>query len=238
MISIELLILWWYTTHQKRWDIVFEKATYKEQAYNYLLNLILDNGLEPSKIYSERYFAELMGISRTPVREAILHLAQEGYIQIMSNRGIMLKELTQQEIHDILEMRTAIEGYCAVFASEHKDCEEWNILCKKLENYLDEEERISNSTRNADEFIQNDMEFHFAIIDFCGNQKMKEVIVNLRNQINSIGIKSFHKDTRMQDTVKEHRKIVEAIKSKNASKALEYMKSHLMSCESVLNEES
>ena len=216
---------------------MFEKATYKEQAYNYLLQLILNNGLEPSKIYSERYFAELMGISRTPVREAILHLAQEGYIQIMSNRGIMLKELTQQEIHDILEMRTAVEGYCAMFASGKKESEGWKELCNKLESYIKTEEEIANTTGNADEFIKNDLEFHFAIIDFCRNQKMKEVIVNIRNQINSIGIKSFHKETRMQDTVKEHRKIAEAIKEGNPQKALEFMKEHLISCERVLNDE-
>ena len=54
----------------------------RDRAYEYLLNLIINNHLESSKVYSERYFAEIMGISRTPVREALLQLQREGYIII------------------------------------------------------------------------------------------------------------------------------------------------------------
>ena len=131
-------------------------------------------------------------------------------------------------------MRAAIEGYCAVYAAEKAETEEGKILCQKLEEYLQYEEKLCNEGGDAEEFIKNDIDFHFAIIDFCGNKRMKEAIVNLRNQINRIGIKSFYKKNRMKDTTEEHRKIADAIKNGNASEAEKSVKTHLRSCEEIL----
>lgn len=209
---------------------MFEKATYKEQAYNYLLDLILKNGLEEGKVYSERYFAEKMGISRTPVREAILHLAQEGYITIQSNRGIQVKELSKEEIKDILQMREAIEGFCAEYAAERKE-ENKELVCV-LKKYIDEEEKnISH-----EEFIKNDIEFHTAIVDFCKNRIMKEAFINLRNQINRIGLKSFDNKERIQETLREHKEIVKAVESGDTALAKAAVKRHLESCLEVMTE--
>lgn len=209
---------------------MFEKATYKEQAYNYLLDLILKNGLEEGKVYSERYFAEVMGISRTPVREAILHLAQEGYITIQSNRGIQIKELSNEEIKDILQMREAIEGFCAEYAAERKD--ENRELISVLKKYIAEEE----NNISHEEFIKNDIEFHTKIVDFCRNKIMKEAFINLRNQINRIGLKSFDNEERICETLKEHKAIVNAVEKGDADLAKAAVKKHLQSCLTVMTE--
>ncbi len=213
---------------------MFVKSTFKEQAYEYLLNLIVNNQLEPSKVYSERHFAEIMGISRTPVREAILQLQKEGYIVIQSNKGIKVKEISQNEMHEILQMRMAIEGFCALYAAENITSQEGQELCQSMRSFLDSEEEMLNKEGIQEEFIKNDLGFHLAIIDFCGNSRMKESIVNLRNQISRIGLQSFYKKDRIIQTHKEHLKIYEAIKSGNAKKAFLNIKEHLLSCEEIL----
>ena len=213
---------------------MFVKSTFKEQAYEYLLNLIVNNKLEPSKVYSERHFAEIMGISRTPVREAILQLQKEGYIVIQSNKGIKVKEISQNEMHEILQMRMAIEGFCALYAAENITLQEGQELCQSMRSFLYSEEEMLNKEGIQEEFIKNDLGFHLVIIDFCGNSRMKESIVNLRNQISRIGLQSFYKKDRIIQTHKEHLKIYEAIKSGNAKKAFLNIKEHLLSCEEIL----
>ena len=213
---------------------MFVKSTFKEQAYEYLLNLIINNHLESSKVYSERYFAEIMGISRTPVREALLQLQREGYIIIQSNKGIKVREISQSEIAEIIQMRIAIEGFCAVYASEKVNTDKWQDLCSNLDHFLAIEEEMLGKENIQEEFIKNDLSFHLAVIDFCGNSKMKEALVNLRNQINRIGLQSLYKEERINQTHKEHLKIYEAIKSGNQRKAYLSIKEHLLSCENIL----
>ena len=101
-------------------------------------------------------------------------------------------------------------------------------------SFLDSEEEMLNKEGIQEEFIKNDLGFHLAIIDFCGNSRMKESIVNLRNQISRIGLQSFYKKDRIKQTHKEHLKIYEAIKSGNAKKAFLNIKEHLLSCEEIL----
>ena len=214
---------------------MFVKLTFKEQAYEYLLNLIINNKLDISKVYSERYFAEIMGISRTPVREAILQLQKEGYIQIQSNKGIKVKEITEKEIHEILQMRIAIEGFCALYASENINTTEGQNLCEKLSGYLSIEENMLGKRINHEKFIENDLSFHMSMIEFCKNDKMKETIVNLRNQISRIGLQSFYKKERINQTHSEHLKIYEAVKNGNSKEAYISVKEHLLSCEKILN---
>ncbi len=213
---------------------MFVKPTFKEQAYEYLLKQIINNQLEPSKVYSERHFAEIMGISRTPVREALLQLQKEGYIVIQSNKGIKVRDISQSEIVEIIQMRTAIEGFCAVYAAQKAKTPDWQDLCGELECFLAAEGVMLGKEGIQEELIKNDLGFHIAIIEFCGNSKMKEAIVNLRNQINRIGIKSLYKEERIKQTHKEHLRIYEAIKSGNAKKAYLSIKNHLEGCEEVL----
>ncbi|MCJ7854781.1 GntR family transcriptional regulator [Lachnospiraceae bacterium NSJ-143] len=215
---------------------MFEKLTYKEQAYNYLLNLIINNELESGKAYSERYFAEKMGISRTPVREAILHLAQEGYIQIHPNRGISVRELTESEIHAIFQVRTALEGYCAAFAAEKAHTSEGKDLIACLESYLEQEKKINRSKADPKEFMKNDVEFHFEMVKFCGNEIMNASMINLRNRINCIGIKSFYNAGRIDRTIDEHIKIVHAIKVGDSAKAYNAITRHFESCEEAIKQ--
>ncbi len=213
---------------------MFVKSTFKEQAYEYLLNLIVNNQLDISQVYSERYFAEKMGISRTPVREAMLQLQREGYIQIQSNKGIKVKEISENEVHQILQMRIAIEGFCALYAAENNETEKGIVLCRKVTDLLNIEKSLLDKESIQEEFIKNDLEFHMALIEFSGNDIMKESIVNLRNQISRIGLQSFYKKDRMAQTHKEHMKIASAVKCGNAKEAYLSIKEHLTSCEEIL----
>ena len=83
-----------------------------EQAYKHLQKLILENQLSYHEIYSETKLSKEIGISRTPFRDAIHRLAQEGYIDIIPNKGFMLHQLTKQDVNETFQVRSALESYC------------------------------------------------------------------------------------------------------------------------------
>ena len=80
---------------------MIKRITLKKQAYDYLYQALLEGQIEESRIYSEQYFAELLGISRTPVREAVMQLSQEGFLQIHPNKGFSLHRMNLKELDDL-----------------------------------------------------------------------------------------------------------------------------------------
>ncbi len=108
---------------------MLKRLTLQEQAYDYLKNAILDGSLDPDANHSETSFAELLGISRTPVREAIFKLRQEGFLESLPGCGFRVKKLSADDIQDFYEMRSAVEAYCAyLIADKQKAGEQIDIL--------------------------------------------------------------------------------------------------------------
>lgn len=95
-----------------------KRIALKEQAYNYLKNAILEVEIESRGIYSEQHFADRLNVSRTPIREAVLQLSQEGLVEIHPHLGVSIRELSAAEIEELFQVRTAIEGYCRKTAAE------------------------------------------------------------------------------------------------------------------------
>ena len=85
-----------------------------EQAYDHLQKLITDGQLSYHEIYSETKLAKELGISRTPFRDAIHRLAQEGYIDIIPSKGFRLHQITERDVIETFQIRTALETYCTM----------------------------------------------------------------------------------------------------------------------------
>ena len=83
-----------------------------EQAYRHLQHMILTDQLSYQEIYSETKLSKELGISRTPFRDAIHRLAQEGYIDIIPSKGFTLHQLTKQDVDETFQIRSALECYC------------------------------------------------------------------------------------------------------------------------------
>lgn len=191
---------------------IIKRVTLKGQAYDYLKGAILHGDLESGRIYSEQYFADQLEISRTPVREAVLQLSQEGFVQIHPNIGVSVKQISVSEIQEMFQLRSAIECYCCKFAAEMVESPEGEELLRNLENYISREEQIYLSQGAPSECMKHDTKFHLALVDFSGNSQIQEVMSRLRSRINIIGIKTLYKPGRLEATLSEHRDIVEAIR--------------------------
>ncbi len=205
---------------------MIKRITLKKQAYDYLKNAILNDEFKLDIIYSEQYFADLLNISRTPVRESILHLEQEGFVNILPNRGISIKQLSESEIKQMFQLRTAIGGYCCKFAAENIKTEKGIDLLKTLEQHIEEEKKIFFAHGKPIQYMEQDTSFHLSVVQFTENNQLIEIMNNLRSRINQIGIKTFYKEGRMENTFKEHQAIFHFIRNGDGINAYNAAQNH------------
>ena len=142
----------------------------QEQAYDYLKEKILSGGYRIDEIYSETKAAEEIGISRTPVRDALQRLSQEGFIDILPSRGFRMHQISKEDVIETFQMRSAIEGFCAHLIAREFRTEKAISTLSQLKNSLQKQQEILVTTRNIEEFVEVDNEFHTLIISYAENR--------------------------------------------------------------------
>lgn len=206
---------------------MIKRITLKKQAYEYLLAEIKTEKIKPGQVYSEQHFADLLEISRTPVREAVLQLNQEGFLQIHPNKGFSVKPASDRDVLDMFRLRSAIEGYCAMYAAGNCHTSEGRRLIKKMKQLNDVEKEYFKNGADPEQCMATDTKFHLALVEFSGNRQMIEIMHNLRAKINIAGTKNLYKEGRIKEVLVEHEKIVEAISIGDKAGAYKTVDRHL-----------
>ena len=142
-----------------------------EQAYQHLQKLILDNKLSYHEIYSETKLSKELGISRTPLRDAVHRLAQEGYIDIIPSKGFSLHQLNIDDINETLQIRSALESYCTLQITKNFNSPKACQLFSELEELTCQMEAIAHTSHAIDDFCQYDFRFHTRIIEYLDNEQ-------------------------------------------------------------------
>ena len=182
-------------------------------AYRHLKKMILDNQLENNVIYSETKVAKSIGISRTPMRDAVRILAKEGFVDRIPSKGFTLHEMSLKDVLETFQIRCALEGFCSMQIAN--DCfseRSLKTICN-LEGILRNQEQILNGSKSIAKFAKYDNSFHHQIVLHCKNQTMIEIynifIYKISRQIQ---IALAYED-RMEKAYLEHKRILEKIKA-------------------------
>ena len=215
---------------------MIKRVTLKQQSYDYLLNAITEEKIKPLEVYSEQYFADILEISRTPIREAVLQLSQEGFLQIHPNKGFSVKPMSNKEVEDIFGLRCAIEGYCAMYAAEKIRTIEGKALVKKLRHLIGIEKTAYDEHVSPSLWMENDTLFHRALLEFSTNGQFTSIMENLRAKIKLVGMRSLYKDGRAEGTMNEHEALLRAIESGDRMEAYEAVKNHFDECQRIIIE--
>ena len=215
--------------------ILIERVTLKMQAYSYLKKQITDGILKPDEIYTEQGFAEMLNISRTPVREAVLQLAHEDFVSIKPNKGFMVREYSEREIEEYLQVRNAIEGFCGMYAADTAGSEKWEKLIETLEGYLKRLHEMMQREITPQEFMETDLLFHIAIVSYSGNSQMLSIIKDMRYRMDRIGLRAYSEGGTFTNAYSEHVKIVEAIKAGKRNDVYRAIEVHLDKYREVLS---
>lgn len=191
-------------------------------AYEEIRQSIVDGRLTPGEIYQETRLAEGLGISKTPVREALLMLSVDGFVTYLPNKGVRINLFSSTDTQEIFEFRSAIE-----LAIVEKVCMTSESLDFKTPKAAIENQQEAMAINDMEVFLEADKRFHLALAERASNTRMLAELENLRDFIHIIGLEALTLHGRTEEVIAEHQEILRAIQDSELEKALSAMRKHL-----------
>ncbi|MGB9804170.1 GntR family transcriptional regulator [Desulfofundulus sp.] len=202
----------------------------RELVFESLREAIIQGRLKPGERLMEIQLAEEMGVSRTPVREAIRKLELEGFVVMVPRKGAYVAGISVKDIVDVFEVRAALEALAAGLAAERITDEE----LEELERALVKTYEVSS--QDLDALVETDTRFHELIYKASRNERLIQIITNLADQIQRFRATSLAQPGRTKHALEEHKQIVEAISERNVELAQILAREHIENAEqSLLN---
>lgn len=194
-----------------------------------LRQAIQDGVLKPGERLMEIPLAEELGVSRTPIREAIRKLELEGFVVMIPRRGTYVANISLKDIAQVFEIRSALEELAAGLAAERITAEEIEELERMLVEIGDLIE-----LKDMERIVDADIKFHEVLYKASRNERLAEIVHNLREQIIRFRSTSMNQPGRLAKTWEEHRQLVEAIGAHNAVQARKLARVHMEHSEQTL----
>jgi DNA-binding GntR family transcriptional regulator len=200
--------------HSMKRKPIERHQTLREKILETIREAILRGALKPGEKVAEPELAERFGISRTPIREAFRQLESEGYLTVIPRKGAVVTALSERDVEEFYAIKSILEGYAARMAAV-------NLSSKDIDRLEAINHRLEQLARDGDvkTFFRVHNEFHELFIRAAGNEKLLELIGQLLMKFNRLRMASLSLPGRMEISVKEHKKILEAFKSNDGEKA-------------------
>ncbi len=203
----------------------------RELVFEALRDAIIKGVLKPGERLMEVQLAEELGVSRTPVREAIRKLELDDLVVMIPRKGAYVSGISLKDIADVFEIRAAMESLAAGLAAERITDEE----LEELERILVKKAEIIEAN-DLDRLVEIDIRFHEGLYQASRNAKLVQIINNLSEQIHRFRSTSLASPGRMKEALEEHRKIVEAISERNITLAQSLAQEHIENAENRMLE--
>lgn len=193
-----------------------------DKAYSVLRNAIVCNDLKPGSPLSEGSLSERLGISRTPIREALKRLQDDSLVRIVPRRGAFVSDISAEDIVQIYQLREAVECYAIQFVPQYGDPAE-------LDELVDEVERLPEWIKAGEIERVNDLDIrlHHYIAHASRNELLYRLVDQMLNQVIRMRNMTPTIPGRLEQQANEHRQIVSALKAGNAEAAREALRNHL-----------
>ncbi len=201
----------------------------RELVFESLREAIIQGVLKPGERLMEIQLAEEIGVSRTPIREAIRKLELDGFVVMVPRKGAFVAGISMKDIIEVFEVRTALEGLAASLAADRITDDEMDELERSLAVYAEE-----CAKTDLDGIVSSDTHFHELIYQASRNERLSQIIVHLKEQIQRFRKTSLSQPGRSKDAVEEHRRIVEAIGMRDSELAMNMAREHIEAAEQIL----
>lgn len=197
-----------------------------EKVYEAVKALAIDYHFKPGERINEVELAARLGVSRTPVREALNRLAQDGFMSFVPNRGFYSRDITPEGVHDLYEMRAIVEQAAFRLACQRASNEEieqtaaiWEESCRALPD----PETISDWTKVA----EDDEAFHLAIARITRNSRLYETLESLNSLIRFFRRIDLETPSRRNNAYDEHIDIIDAMRQRDIERGAALMEKHV-----------
>ena len=194
----------------------------RDVVFNTLRQAILRGELKPGERLMEIQLANKLGVSRTPIREAIRKLELEGLVLMIPRKGAEVADISEKSLRDVLEVREALEELAVQLACDKITKEEIEDLKKAAEDF----KKILKS-RDITEIAEADVRFHDIIFMATDNQKLVQLLNNLREQMYRFRVEYLKNEEVHPQLIAEHEKIIEHIMERDKAKASAIVSEHI-----------
>lgn len=194
----------------------------REQVTRALEAAIVAGELKPGVIYSAPELAERFGVSATPVREAMLDLVKEGFVQPLRNRGFRVVEMSDEDLDDIAQIRLLIEVPTIAQTASL-------LTPARFEELAAAAEAIERAAAEGDvlQYLDADRRFHVELISVIGNVRLTDLVDRLRRQARLFGLKDLAKSGRLMASAREHRELLDKLWQQDIQTAENLMRAHI-----------
>jgi DNA-binding GntR family transcriptional regulator len=199
---------------------VFAEGALYERVAEQLRERILAHTLAPGSWIDEQALTAELGISRTPLREALKVLASEGLVTMKLRRGAYVTEVSERDLSEVFHLLSLLESDAAAAVAAHASDAELAELAALHQD-------LENTVADRDAFFGANERFHMRLLDIAGNRWRNQMVADLRKVMKLYRHHSLFKQGRLEASLKEHRKIMAALKARNAPLAQQLVQQHL-----------
>ncbi|MDT4923967.1 MAG: hypothetical protein QOG01_1680 [Pseudonocardiales bacterium] len=199
-----------------------KQTNLREQAVEVIRASIVGGELVPGEVYSATTLSARLGVSATPVREAMLDLANDGLVEAVRNRGFRILTVADQDLDEISELRKMLEVPAVRLVVKRATDAELDAL----------EANVSSIERAAARndlaaFLREDRTFHLALLALSGNGRLVRLVSQLRDQTRLMGLRNLAESGMLAESAAEHRTILDAVRTRDARRAETLVREHL-----------
>jgi DNA-binding GntR family transcriptional regulator len=194
----------------------------RERVYEILKRSIIFQEISPGDKIDEESLARTLGVSRTPIRESLCRLENEGIVKIIPRRGAFVVKHSKESIIEILLVREVLEGFAARLAVDHMDertIEEMKALFRGFSE--------SNIRDRSKDYVQADLEFHARIVKKSKNNLLINLMNILNDHVQMLRLRTVALKGRPERSLSEHVRIIEALERRNSPLAESLMRRHI-----------
>ena len=194
----------------------------RDVVFNTLRQAILKGELKPGERLMEIQLAKRLGVSRTPIREAIRKLELEGLVVMIPRKGAEVAKITEKDLRDVLEVRCTLEELAVSLAANNIKKEDVAVLEAKNNEFIE-----AISKENVVEMAEADVNFHDAIYALTDNARLIQILNNLREQMYRYRFEYIKDSDKRKTLVEEHRIIIEALANKDTEAVKKAVRQHI-----------
>lgn len=194
----------------------------RDVVFKTLRQAILRGEIKPGERLLEIHLANKLGVSRTPIREAIRKLELENLVIMIPRKGAVVAEITEKSLRDVLEVRRALEALAVKLACEKiqdSEIEELKVTAKEFEEAL--------KTGDVTVFAEADVKFHDIIYRTTDNQRLIQLLYNLREQMYRYRVEYLKREDSHEVLLAEHQHIIQMLAERNEERAVEAVCAHI-----------
>lgn len=198
------------------------EANLREAVLEKVSTAIITGEIAEGELISAPSLGQLLGVSTTPVREAMMSLAREGLVETVKNKGFRVTAMSDKELDDLAQVRLLLEPHAMAFVAENIPEEAFAPLERLADLCFEAAE-----SQNLVEYLRGDREFHALLLAHTGNEFLVELATSLRRRTRLYGIAALAKKGELSASAKEHHQLLTLLKKRDGVGAEKLMRAHI-----------